>query len=355
MLTMPGAAPRTPSHQTAAILGNVSDLSAGSAIMQRHGSYTDVIDRTYVVHIDNVFGPAIHQGTFRWSDTGGASWNADLIPIVANVPFNLSHGVGINWVIGPSEPQHVLGDDRRWTVRRPHGMTSLIDLNRDYEYRSSTIADGTVVTIPWDLGSQKTPVVLILGDHNLRSGTTIRLQSSEASNFAPLEYNQIVPWAESKLIYDLITPASARYWRLHLTAATGQGDIRIGEWYLGDVLKMNTSFAIGFSRRRVHLDGTNTGHLIRGPSPLGLMAVRYELTFNHRRLGGGDDLDKLRLLDVFVNDGLTRERRPFWVHQDEAQVFLELVQWESDPDEQHVFVDRSDATMTLLQIVRTAA
>lgn len=354
-LSLTGATPLTPSHQTAAELGAVVTLNAGSATMGRFGTYTDVVSRDYVIQIDSVTGSAINQATFRWSDTGGATWNNSLIGIIGIAPFGLSHGILVNWLVGPGSPQFVLGDSWRFRAERKYPVTNLTDLRRDYEYRSGAVADAAVVTIPFDLSTQRTPSHLILFDHNLLSGTTIRLQSSEASNFSPLEYNQVVPWASSKIIYPLVSPTAARYWRLHLTAAAGQTEVRIGEWYLGDALEMSRSFSIGFTRQRVHAAGGDVAQLMRGPAPLGLMPTRYEIRFEVRQLGGENDIGKLRTLDALTNDGANRQRKPFWIYQDEGQVFLEMVQFESDPVENHRFLDRYDSDLTLVSCVRTAA
>ncbi|MBW2093056.1 MAG: hypothetical protein JRI34_13150, partial [Deltaproteobacteria bacterium] len=57
----------------------------GQATMDTTGDYTGLVDREYLVEIDTVsMGYEIGQATFRWSDNGGASWNAQGVTTSSN-------------------------------------------------------------------------------------------------------------------------------------------------------------------------------------------------------------------------------------------------------------------------------
>ena len=104
---------------------------------------------------------------FDWSDTGGTTWNAVDVVVLANTWHPLNNGLEVLFIAGSYIPQLVVGDTFRWHVERPYRPALALDLNRESELRSAAIgAGGTyIVTFPFTVATA--PQALLLFDHNI--------------------------------------------------------------------------------------------------------------------------------------------------------------------------------------------
>jgi hypothetical protein len=132
----------------------------GSAVITTSGTFTNAIDLEYVVEIDSVAGGAgVGQATFKWSDDGGATWDATGVTTSAT-DITLNNGVNVKWTAGSGD-DFIVGDKWYFKGINRFNAGKMIDLNRDSRYRSALeevlLADdcsslGDWSSLDWDGG-----------------------------------------------------------------------------------------------------------------------------------------------------------------------------------------------------------
>jgi hypothetical protein len=112
-----------------------------------------------------------------------------------------------------------------------------------YTWRTSSL--GSPDYIKWDLGTAQYVSCVILWNHNIRAGATIRIQGNSANVWTgTLPYNAAVIWNEENLVHILASAVSLRWWRLIVTdAGNPDGYIEAGCRFLGDVFQPGESNA----------------------------------------------------------------------------------------------------------------
>ena len=174
------------------------------------------------------------------------------------------------------------------------------------------------------------------------------------SNFATTPFNNVIPWAASKLLYRIPGAASFAYWRIHVTVVGAVNYIGMSGLYLGAEIAFTREFDIGFRKSLTIMGGSDTSVLARGQGRYGLQPQRYEMTFGHR--SPADDLNKFDTLWNLTHPS-TRSQRPFYLYFDSVPSLpiFELFHLEGDLGEIHNFDERMTPSMNLLQVIRTAA
>src|SRR4029079_13902422 len=114
---------------------------------------------------------------------------------------------------------------------------------------------GSSESLACDLGGTQTPTVLVVLDHNLTAGASIRLQGSSASNFGTLVADYVMPWQTDRRLYVLGAPLVApRYWRLQFSdPGNTDGYLRVSEVFLGTYTRIARSFELGDLRGKVRV------------------------------------------------------------------------------------------------------
>jgi hypothetical protein len=366
------AAMLSATRQAAPRLGGVTRNQAGSATLQRTGTYTGGPTRLYVVEIVTVEGDGNFGvlTTFRWSDDGEVTWQPVVVLSAAGVTHTLSFGVEVTFFAGPGSPQFVVGDAWQFQAVRPFGVEYLIDLSRDTEFRTDSLATSEVAELRIDFGAVQTPTAAILYDHNLLSTTITTLQASNNADYSSPLLTFVHQW-RAQVIAAVApthwTSVAARYWRWIFTAGSGQGDIRISEAYLGTRTVMNIPIRLGFGEDRAELSSLSREVLARGGGPAVLSPKVFEVSFGQVRDGTGQDREKLEQIWAYTNDLTTRTRRPFWFIPNDFNLLLSqdgskihLMHWEGD----FQLENRSDAIYSdggalyqspirLVEVVRT--
>jgi len=308
----------------------VTQIKAGSAAFSVRGVYTGTTDVTYVVEVQaagidtvDVIGGIptnmFHGMRFRWSDTGGVTWNVE--QVLADTPgqwLDLNFGVQVSWTRTTAVPSFYAGDRWIFRARLPYGLDQAFDLSRNTEVRSGVIPDGATWALTADFGVPVLPQALALLDHNLLATSTLRLQTSSTANFAALIANEVVSWQAQKRCYLPQTGIAARYWRIQVTAGVGQGDVRLGEIYLGPRLRIHPAFRTGYTRRRQRLGGSTEPNLLASGPSVGVPDTEtYELTFGHRRAA-----DRLALETLWqsLNDWTQATQWPFYFVPNDADL-----------------------------------
>jgi len=338
----------------AASAAGVTPSQAGSVVFSVQGAYTGILNAFYVVQMQNVDGTGTLTGsTYRWSDSGGASWNAENVVPVPGTFVTLNNGLQIRFTNGVSLPYVVAGDTWTFPAIRKWGVAALVDWSRNTEFRSATVADGSTFDLIANLGSALTPEACVLYDHNLLATTVTRLQSSNASNFASLMHNELIPWQAGKKV---IFPAAsaAQYWRLRLTIGVGQGDIRLSEWYLGPRITVE-AYQIGFGANEVRLSnpldlaGLTAGQGVSSPTSEGL-----DVIFPHVQDIAGGDYQKLHTTWQTLNDQPNGDLRPcYLITNDTDLAKFGLYHWVNEFDASHRVINRYDVHATFAGLARS--
>jgi len=221
------------------VIGSAYEEKLGSATLNISGNYTASDDKGYVIEIDDVSaGKEIGQATFRWSDTDGASWNATGVTTSAS-GINLSNGVTISFTAGSGD-DFELSDKWTFICKNNYGKQKMIDLDRDYVYRSRSLDNPNTITI--DLGSNMTIDVVLILDHNLTSAAKINLKANTVNDLDNPCYCQLLTWNEDKIGY--YPGEYGRYWQIEIyDEANPDGYIEIGELYLGSYKELTRNFS----------------------------------------------------------------------------------------------------------------
>jgi hypothetical protein len=332
----------------------VEKFAAGSWNLRVEGVYTDTVNRNYLIMVS--FGSDVEASRFDWSDDGGVNWGGVNISITNAIPYSLNHGLSIIWSPGTYLPNLVSGDRFRFHIERPYRPALAIDLNRENTIRSAAISVGGTWIVTFPFAVNTTPDTLLLFDHNIPSNATIRLQGSTTSNFAATPLNNVINWTANKIRYAVPTGATRTYpyWRLHITVVSAVSYIEMSGLYLGAEIAFTREFDAGFRKSLTLLGGSEASILARGQGRYGIQPQRYELTFGHR--APADDLTKFDTLWALTHP-TSGSMRPFYLYMDSVATLpiFELFHLEGDLTEAHDFLERSTPSMSLIQVVRTAA
>ena len=352
-LTSPSMLTAT-SYAPAAPIG-ITRTQAGGAVFEVQGAYTNPLEKDYRVEIQTAAAlGALSNSTFRWSDTGGEVWNVQQVVIVPATWLNLNDGMQVRFSTGPSLPDVVSGDYLTFRAIRHNGVAKLLDWSRNTEFESDLVADGSTYDLIADFGVPVLPDVMILWDHNFIASTVTRLQSSSTSTFTSTPYNQVVTYQASTLVHLISGASAARYWRLRLTAGTGQAEIRASEWYLGRRTLVEPP-DIGY-RRLVDLNAgeINGSRLRYGQGVASPTAELYEVLFGLVQDAAGGDYRTLQTVWESVNDWRAGDKRPLYVVLNDSDLTTcGLYHWANSFEAQHRYLDRYDVRAIFQGLTRS--
>lgn len=312
----------TPSTTALGQISNPQKEGSGVGSIQVAGNFSGTSDIDYVVQIDGA--GELGAATFRWSDDDGSTWDAAGVTTSAS-PITLNNGVTVTFA-GGSGTDFALNDLWRFKAWLPYGRAKLLDLDRDTEYRSANVS--AILTLAMDLGQAKTPLALIIGDHNFSSSAVIQIQGSSASDFSSLGVDEVVTWRSGSMLHYFTTASRLfRYWRLRVdNIGNSDGYYRLSTLYLGTYVDLAQSFALGDVRRRQRMAARE--RLISGRWSGGLNTVVMEFDVVWEYLS---EADKDRLVTAFntTNNTTTRTISPLYFNPDSdtpGDIFL--CEWE---------------------------
>jgi uncharacterized protein YjdB len=292
-------------------------IGTGSVAIVTAGSYSGTSDLEYVVEIDSAGTGEIGSSTFKWSSTGGASWNATGVA-TDHTAITLNNGVTVCWPNHGAGADFVLGDKWYFKGVNTFSLSKMLDLNRDTRYRSESLGSPNTITI--SLGSALEAQALIIGDHNLTSGAVITLHFDTSTSFSGGNYHyEIIPWASGKILYYLthvVGERTRRYWRINITDASNpNGYIEIGELYLGSYTELSKNYQEGFSKETSLIIKNN-------PTSYGVGRDRF---YNTQLLFSFDyeftptvDITTMQTMIDSLGSRSTGVFKPIWINLDSA-------------------------------------
>jgi hypothetical protein len=214
--------------------------------MTTSGSFSGTQDLEYVVEIDSVSGGAeVGSATFRWSDDGGITWDADGVTTSASATL-LGDGVYIEFTAGTGN-DFVLGDT--WYLRGINyfNPAKLIDSSRDTRYRSSGLDNPNWIKISLD--SAVSADCIAIYDHNFSSSAVITIQGNASDSWGAPTFSETVTWNNCKILHYFASSQSFQYWRLVISDETNAAAyIQISELCLGEYLALSRAPAWGRGR-----------------------------------------------------------------------------------------------------------
>jgi hypothetical protein len=237
----------TATTQPTGVTSRPQKEGSGSAVATLGGTYSGSDNLDYVIEIQTT--GEIGAATFRWSDDGGATWDASGVATSAS-PVALNNGVTVQWTAAAGSDVVAL-DQWRFKGYLPYHRRNVLDRDRDTEWRSTGLSSQALT---FDLGSAQTPTALAVLDHNLTSGASIVLQGSSGAGFGAIGASHVVPWQVNRLLI-FIPPAAQvalRYWRIVISDA-GNPDayLRISEVFLGGYTRTDRTFDLGDFRGKI--------------------------------------------------------------------------------------------------------
>jgi hypothetical protein len=306
---------------------------SGAAGAFLSGTFNGTNNLDYYIEIEST--GEIGTATFKWSDDGGATFDATGVG-TSTSPVTLNNGVQIFWTQGAGDDV-VAGDNWRFKAYLPYHRNKLLDRDRDTEWRSSSAAGQTLT---FDLGAAQTPRALVLLDHNLQAGASVRLQGASDSGFASIVADYAVPYQSGSILYFLGDPlASAQYWRVQLSDPSNpDGYLRLSEVFLGDYTRLSRTFSLGDLRGKLRMG--QRSQMLSGKYYGAVNAVVHAFDLSWVRLS---QTDRDLLVDVFdaLNDLENRQVLPVFfspMSTDLSQIYL--CEWS---DQQVVATGETDA------------
>jgi len=244
----------TVSTQHAGVVTATKKDGTGSATMQITGAFSGSDETKYVVQIDNVAGGAeIGESTYKWSDDGGANWDASGVTTSASYA-TLNNAVTVKWTAGTGD-DFVINDKWSFYGISRFNANKVYDWQRDSRWRS-TVASSNTITI--DLTASQTPTAVVLYDHNFTSVATLTLMASSGDVWASPAYSQVLTVAATKILYYITTTENYRYWRLGIEDNTNSDSyVEIGSMFLGEYTELVKNFMPGYSKNRVAKTSVN--------------------------------------------------------------------------------------------------
>ena len=237
----------TPVSNATGRVTNPQKEGSGSGSVIISGNYSGTSDLNYSIQIDGA--GEVGVATFRWSDDGGATWDATLV-LTSTSPIAMNNGLSVQFA-GGSGTDFVLNDTWQFRAFLPYGAAKLIDRDRDTEYRS--LNANVQLTVVIDLSEPKAPDALIIDKHNFGSTAVIRIQGNSANSWGSPPVNEVVTWAKNSIIHFFTTTKASRlyrYWRLFVdNIGNADGYYRGAELFLGPYLELTRSFALGDAQR----------------------------------------------------------------------------------------------------------
>lgn len=323
----------TASSQATGAISKAQKEGAGSASAILGGTYAGVNTIDFYVEIEST--GEIGVATFKWSNDGGATFTGTGVA-TSTSPVTLQDGVTIQWTQGAGNDV-VIGDNWRFKAYLPYGRNKILDRDRDTEWRSTGVA---AESLTFDLGSAQTPTVLVILDHNLSASGSFRLQGSNASNFATLVSDYVVPYQANHVLYFLGAPLlAARYWRIQMAdAGNSDGYLRLSEVFLGAYTRLTQTFALGDlrGRQRVGQRDRNLGGKFYGAAN----AVSNVFDLSWIRLSQ-DERDALMAVFDALTDLTNRAILPvFFSPLDTDTTKIYLCEWS---DQQAIHSSETDA------------
>lgn len=341
---------------SAARVSQIQATRAGgsSATLELAGTYTSTAERHYRVEIHNAGTGAFGSAVWRWSDTGGTTWNASNLNTGTGGAFvALSHGITARFNGGPTNPQFFLNDAWDFYVALEHGPAKAADLSRETEYRSGTVPGSSSIDWQIDLGTALAPTVFALLDENMPANGTVTLKAKTTGFTDPPDYTNVIAPGINGRRMELITPGAFRYWRVTFTfvSAPAQGYLRFSEIFLGATATFAKQFLTGFTDGQRVLATQDLAMLVRGPSPFALEGRYLSLRYPSVR---DTDLVLLQALRAWIADRTVRTRRPFYFVRLDTQLNdFGLFQWANDFNLEHRQIFTYGVAMELSEVIRT--
>jgi hypothetical protein len=319
--------------------------------------YTAALETDYVIEIHLCPDGTFANSRWRWSDTGGTSWNQENLTPLDGVWIDLSNGVEWQFVSTVPTPQFVLGDYWYGRVLRPYGVVKAMDHSRHSDYRSGNMPATSTLILWFDLGTSVQPAFLGILDHNIPSDATISLLGDATSPALPADATQGVTWRSGHLA-EFVTIGPYRYWGLRLVlGATALSYARWSEIFLGTGATLNNSPIIGATESRIMLSPLDiAGILVHGVGPQIRTTPRVTRTWALTKRDAASDGGRLDAALTYATEHSTDQQLPFWyIPRDDDLSVIELNAWADGVQRQHRFLDRWDYTVDWVQLIRRVA
>ncbi|MEW6613948.1 MAG: hypothetical protein AB1401_00530 [Thermodesulfobacteriota bacterium] len=332
-------------------IGGVFAEQLGSATVQNGGVYSGNIDRQFVVEIDSVAGgKEVGQATFKWSDTGGVTWNETGV-LTQTDPYLMSYGVTVKFTTGSGD-DFELEDRWSWICSNNYGTQKLIDLDREYWYQSRSLDNPNTITV--DLGSAKNIKACEIFDHNFSSVAVITLMANDADSWGSPSYSRVLTWNDEKI--GVYLDETYRYWRLQVSNQTNpDGYIRVGELYLGSYMELSRNFELGRGQKTVASESSQRSKAGIERRELNYLQEVFGITFKDLV---ENDITLLLAMFKQLKSVSQRKSLPFFFNVDcenPNDTFLVHIEKELDRSNIRQYLDLYDVSMTLTEVSKSSA
>lgn len=284
----------------------------GSAVIVTGGTFSGAQDLEYVIEIDGAGTGEIGSSTFKWSDDGGATWDATGVT-TAHTAITLNNGVTVCWPDHGTGADFVLGDKWYFKAINLFCPGNLLLVNRDRRYRSAALSSPNTVTV--DCGAAVAPTALILDDHNFTSGATIALKGHTSNSWGSPAYSQTITWASQRILHYLTGSPSYRYWQLQVTNTSNPaGYIELGKLFLGTYLELaSRNIAEGWAQPlELLLEANRTPY---GVGQARFYNTREAFSIDFKGLSSAD-ADSLRTMALALGSKSTGIFKQLWFNLD---------------------------------------
>lgn len=227
-LTTTATTPAASTNRASGTLGNAVKTGTGAGRLAVGGAFTGTADAQYVVQIHDISGGSeVGQAKYRWSDNGGASWNASGVT-TSGAAATLSNGVTITF-IGALETDFALYDQWAFKAFAAYAEGRTLEGSLASEFRSSDLTDFAIAV---DLGAATAVDTVALYGLN-STGGAVTLQGNASPSWASPTFSQALTVANGKA-YANFASQSLRYWRVKFVGMTSaDAYLRVRKLWLG--------------------------------------------------------------------------------------------------------------------------
>jgi len=312
----------------------------GSARMTVYGPFQGAFDLSYEIVCDSIAaGVGVGSATIKWrtSNTAAGTWEQTGVttattPKIALSADGLSTNITLSFV-GSVGNDFAVGDRWIFEARSTYGPERLIDRDRNTYWKSTGCSAESIII---DHGSAKNITGVLLQDHNISSGATVKFQANATDSWGSPSYSNTFSSITDPLYLYLDQTYRYNKWDI-VDSANTDGYIQAANIMHTVALSLEAVNAVWGSSQNMGLqlqDNESEAGILRRY----LYAQRQSLEAAFGDVFVNDDVDALVTMQEALLDTTTHRVSPLWVHLfSDVDSFLRLMDWRNINEWSRVF------------------
>ena len=335
-----GVSQLTLSSQADGFISGTKKTGTGSARMDVYGPFRGALDLSYEIVCDSVAaGVSVGQATIKWrtSNTAAGTWEATGVTTATSPAIALSaDGLGTNITIsfvGSVGDDFAVGDRWIFEARALYGGERLLDRDRNTYWKAT---GDTLESIIIDHGSAKQVTGVLLHDHNISDGATVKFQANATDAWGSPSYSTTFSTITDPLYLYLDETYRYNKWEIADPGNT-DGYIQVANIMETAYLTLEKVNAVWGAQQR------NGLQLQSNESEAGILrrylyAQRKSLEIEFGPTFSNNDVDSIATMQETLINLMTKQVAPLWVHLfSDMAAYIFLMDWQNINEWTRVF------------------